>query len=269
MLTTIIAIRPVPRRRSGRHSDQSFSQPKAAEATVAVIAATTTVTFVPPIEIVPGNESTKKATSAPKVISSPCAKFVRPVVPKIIERPRAAMASSSANTMPPTRSCRPCTPLLVAPALWSPIGKVTKTSASRFSVRSRETCFGLRSAVPSGSVSVSILTVNVLPRLSIEVPGSGMSKTPVSSLSAVPTSFSDSSSTEIATPGTALGVFPRWSSRQPVMWMVSSFLAGGRVQVSESAVGVLDGRRCRGGGWHGRQYGDDGCEHRHHQGGNA
>ena len=67
-----------------------------------MIAATTTVTFVPPMWIVPGSESTKKATSAPNVISSPCAKFVSPVVPKIIERPRAAMASSSENTMPPT-----------------------------------------------------------------------------------------------------------------------------------------------------------------------
>ena len=223
-----MAIRPVPRRRSGRHSPQSLSQPKAAEAIAAVIAATATVTLVPPMEIVPGSESTKKATSAPNVISSPCAKFVSPVVPKIIERPRAAMASRSEKTRPPTMSCKACTPVLAPPSLVLPIGKVTKTSASRFSVRSSATCFGLRSAVPSGSVSVSILTVNVLPRLSIEAPGSGMSKMPVSSLSAVPTTLPDSSSTLIVTPGTALAGVLRWSSRQPVMWMVSSFLGGGR-----------------------------------------
>ena len=162
------------------------------------------------------------------MISSPWEKFVNPVVPKIIESPSAAMASSSENTRPPTRSCRACTPLLVEPLLSLPIGKATKTSESRFSVLSSETCFGLRSAVPLGSVSVSILTVNVLPRLSIDFPGSGMSKMPVSSLLPVPTTLLESSSTLMVTSGTGLAGFERWSSRQPVKWMVSSLRGGGR-----------------------------------------
>ncbi len=58
MLTTMAATRPVPRRRSGRHRAQSFSQPKPAEAIVATIAATASVMFVLPIVIVPGSEST-------------------------------------------------------------------------------------------------------------------------------------------------------------------------------------------------------------------
>ena len=47
MLTTIIAIRPVPRRRSGRHRALSLSQPKPADAIVATTIATATVTLVP------------------------------------------------------------------------------------------------------------------------------------------------------------------------------------------------------------------------------
>ena len=58
MLTTMAATSPVPRRRSGRHRAASLSQPKPAEAIAATIAATASVTFVPPIEIVPGSEST-------------------------------------------------------------------------------------------------------------------------------------------------------------------------------------------------------------------
>ncbi len=58
MLTTIIATRPVPRCRSGRHRTRSLSHPKPAEAIVATMIATAIVTLVPPIVIVPGSAST-------------------------------------------------------------------------------------------------------------------------------------------------------------------------------------------------------------------
>ena len=106
MLTTIMATRPVPRLRNGRQRPRSFSQPKTPDAMIAKMIATASVTLTPPIEIDPGRASTAKAARAPKVTSSPWAKLVSPVVPKIIERPRAAMASSSAKTSPPTASCR-------------------------------------------------------------------------------------------------------------------------------------------------------------------
>ena len=117
-----------------------------------------------------------------------------------------------------------------------PIGKVTKTSESRFSVRFSATCLGLRSAVPSGSELFTILTVNVLPRLSMDLPGSAMSKTPDSSLVPLPTTLPDSSSTLILTPGTALAGVLRWSSRQPWMWMVSSLRGSGFTHVCAAAV---------------------------------
>ncbi len=58
MLTTIIATRPVPRCRSGRHRARSLSQPKPADAMAATMMETAIVTLVPPIVIVPGSAST-------------------------------------------------------------------------------------------------------------------------------------------------------------------------------------------------------------------
>ena len=160
------------------------------------------------------------------MISSPWAKLVRPVVPKIIDRPSAAIASSSEKTIPPTNSWSAWTPRPVSTAAL-PIGKVTKTSASSLGVTLSATCLGLRSAAPLGNEALSIFTVKVLPRLSIEAPGSAMSNTPVLSLAPLPTTLPVSSSRLILMPGTAAGGFVRRSLRQPWMWMVSSFLWAG------------------------------------------
>ena len=104
MVTIIIATRPVPRFRSGAQRPQSCTYPKTPETRNATMMATITVMLTPPMEIVPGMRSMPRATRAPKVMSSPCAKLVRPVVPKISDRPNAAIASSSENVIPPTRS---------------------------------------------------------------------------------------------------------------------------------------------------------------------
>ena len=189
------------------------------------------VTFVPPIVIVPGSESTQKATSAPKVISSPCAKFVRPVVPKIIDRPSAAIASSSENTMPPTSSCSACTPCRSRRRLVAD-REGDEDVGLEVDVRFSETCFGFRSAVPSGSVSVSILTVKVLPRMSIGSPGSAMSNDAGLVALGLADLLSDSSSTEIATPGTAWGFSALVEQAAGDVDGVVVPSAGGRVQVS-------------------------------------
>ena len=130
MLTIIAAIRPVPRRRSGFHRILSWNQPKAIEAITATRTAVTIVTLAPPIVRSPESRSMPNATIAPKVISSPWAKFVSPVVPKIIDRPSEAIASTREKTRPPTASWRPWVILPEAPPVSSPIGKVTKMSAS-------------------------------------------------------------------------------------------------------------------------------------------
>ena len=82
--TIIIAMSPVPRLRSGRHSPESCSQPKATPSTTAITAANANGQWNTVLNV--------KAISAPKVTSSPCAKLVSPVVPKIIDSPSAAIA---------------------------------------------------------------------------------------------------------------------------------------------------------------------------------
>ena len=84
--------------------------------------------LVPPIVTSPGSWSNAKAMMAPNVISSPCAKFVSPVVPKIIESPSAAIASSAEKTRPPTVSWSAWVSLPEEPARGSPIGKETAWS---------------------------------------------------------------------------------------------------------------------------------------------
>src|SRR5690349_3037963 len=58
MLTTIIATRPVPRWRRGRHRARSLSQPNPADAMAATMMDTAIVTLVPAMVIVPGSAST-------------------------------------------------------------------------------------------------------------------------------------------------------------------------------------------------------------------
>jgi hypothetical protein len=90
------------------------------------------------------------------VISSPWEKFVSPVVPKIIDRPSAAIASRTENTIPPTVSCRASAAKPVPPGPAAPIGNVTDWSLSMLMVMVRLRTSG---SVSSGSVDSSILTV--------------------------------------------------------------------------------------------------------------
>ena len=102
-----------------------------------------------------------------------------------------------------------------------------------------EVFFSSTSEVPSGRVSVSILIVKLLPRLSTDVPGRVTSKTPCASLVPSPTTSPDSSSTVTSTSGTGDGGLSRLSVRQPIMWMESPSLGGGFAQVSPSASGAI------------------------------
>ena len=235
----IIAIRPVLRLRNGLHRPLSWTQPKNPETTNAATTAAITVMFHPPMWIVPGSRSTASATIAPNVTSSPWAKLVSPVVPKISDSPSAASASSSENVMPPTASWRNWVTLPAPAAVSSPIGNVTKMSASVVILLVRDVFFSSTREVPSGRVLVSILIVKLLPRLSTDVPGRVTSKTPCSSLVSSPTTFPDSSSTFTSTSATGDGGLSRLSVRQPIMWIESPLLGGGLVQVW---IGSGDGR---------------------------
>jgi hypothetical protein len=159
---------------------------------------------------------------APNVMSSPWAKFVRPVVPKIIESPRAAIASSEANTRPPTVSWSAWVSLPEDPASGSPIGKETAWSDVVVNRMFSSTWSGLRRPAPSGSVDSSILTVNVLPSAEAGSPGISTSNAPVSSVSSSPTTWPAESTTVTWTPGTGSGGVSRRSRRHPLMEIVSS-----------------------------------------------
>ena len=257
MLTIIMAITPVPRPRSGRQSAASFSQPNTADAANATITARTTVMSVPPIRTSPGSWSNAKAMIAPNVISSPCAKFVRPVVPKIIESPRAANASSEANTRPPTVSWRAWVNLPEEPASGSPIGKETAWSDVVVNRMFSSTWSGSRSAAPSGRVDSSIWTVKVFPSAEAGSPGMGMSNAPVSSVSSSPTTSPASSSTVTATPETGVGGVSRRSRRHPLIEIV--------VFVVFVLTPLAGGRRGRGRGL-GRDGGDEAGEEHESQG---
>ena len=114
--------------------------------------------------------------------------------------------------------------LPVSTAGSSPIGNVTKTVVLEVDLRVSDAASGSRSAVPSGSVSVSILIVKVLPRMSIVVPGSvDVEDARLVAGVASPTTLPGSSSTVMVDAGDRrLSAPPRWSRRQPRTWMVSS-----------------------------------------------
>ena len=211
----IIATRPVPRLRNGLHMPLSWTQPKSPEITNAAITAVMNVMFTPPIRTSPGSRSTASAARAPNVTSSPWAKLVRPVVPKISESPSAARASNREKVMPPTVSCKTWVALPAPAALSSPIGNVNEMSASVVIRVVSDVFFSSTSDVLSGRVSVLILIVKLLPRLSTAVPGRATSKTPWALLVPSTTTSPDSSSTATFTSATGAGGFFRLSVRQP------------------------------------------------------
>ncbi len=92
--TTSCAIRPVRRRRSGLQTSVLLSQPMTTPTMIARIVAG--------IRWMPNLTLKTQAATAPSVTNSPCAKFVRPVVPKIRLRPTPAMAMIRPNRKPST-----------------------------------------------------------------------------------------------------------------------------------------------------------------------
>ena len=97
------------------------------------------------------------AAIAPMVTSSPCAKLVRPVVPKISESPTAAIAMSRPKRSPSTNSCTQRTVPPPAPVLPSLSAMITPwlRPASTVTVR----VFSPVSTTPSGRPSSSMVTV--------------------------------------------------------------------------------------------------------------
>ncbi len=96
-----------------------------------------------------------QAAIAPKVTISPWEKLVRPVVPKISERPMAPMAMTRPNLIPSTSSwanfSRPVTSCLSL----SPRGKSSGRLWPGRRVNSRVARSGLRRSTPLGSESTS------------------------------------------------------------------------------------------------------------------
>src|SRR6266508_6969895 len=96
--TTMSAIVPVRRRRSGRHSPRSSPPPSNPPATTPTAPANNRGAPGPS----PPLALTYQAINAPNVTSSPCAKLMSPVVPNTSDRPTAASATISPNLIPPT-----------------------------------------------------------------------------------------------------------------------------------------------------------------------
>ena len=92
-------IRPVPRERSGRHMPSSRPAPTSAPTATATSAAGISPHPGPAVAAL-----RKNAVIAPMVTSSPCAKLIRFVVPKISESPMAVIAMIAPNLMPATVS---------------------------------------------------------------------------------------------------------------------------------------------------------------------
>ena len=148
--TIIIAIKPVPRLRRGRQSPRSCTHPNSAD---------TTTASTP--ERITGRPKPRLATyviTAPKVISSPCAKLVRPVVPKISERPRAASATIRPNLTPDVRAVTRRSAKGTATTSSTPIGKSPGFGPSNLTWIVIEASSGSLSSVPSGKVSWSSTT---------------------------------------------------------------------------------------------------------------
>ncbi len=182
MLTTSMAVRPVPRRRSGRQSPRSRTPPARPPTATAISVAT--------MRFSPSPTLNAYASRAPPVMSSPWAKFVRPVVPKISDRPTAAMASTRPNCRPPTSSCGARSNRLGGAARAAPNWKTAGAGLPSRTVTVRSPT---RTSTPSGSVSSSIRAVYS------PAPGTGTTKRPVASLSSRATSV-PSFSTTTATP---------------------------------------------------------------------
>ena len=126
--TIIAAIRPVPRRRSGFHSQASLAQPTPAQSTRAIAAAGKNCS--------PSKSGrngrfpvlSHQVSIAPIVTSSPWAKLVSPVVPKMRERPTAASARIRPNRRPSAVSCAACDHLLCTLRVLLPSAKSTGLS---------------------------------------------------------------------------------------------------------------------------------------------
>src|SRR5262245_17043274 len=121
------------------------------------------------------------------------------------------------------------------------MGNAKTRLPSRLIVRVFDTCLGLVSTESFGSVDSSILTVTVVPRLSMELPGSGMMKVPSLPDVASPSTFPLSSTTVILTPETRVHGSVRVSLSCPTIWMTPSCfsnVAGGHELLGAASAGA-------------------------------
>ncbi len=97
--------------------------------------------------------------TAPSVTISPWAKFVRPVVPKISDRPTAARASSRPKLRPATsRLSRFCQKFCSSTTMPLPKAKITERFEVWLKVTLRGFSWPSASLMPFGSVDSSSLT---------------------------------------------------------------------------------------------------------------
>eukprot|EP01136_Pigoraptor_vietnamica_P041006 Opistho-1_new@13467 len=189
----------MPRRRSGRKTPSSNEAPNRPAATIAPNVAMTSGSPRPPLL-----ELRYHAAIAPKVISSPWAKFVRPVVPKINDSPTAASAITRPNRMPlasrlATRSTSEVAEVRVAPS--GPSRKMTDRSPVGCTRGVASVLDPSSKLTPSGRESSSRVT-SYWP-----APGTSTATNPSASDSAVPTS-SPSRLTIITTPSSGSSSSP-------------------------------------------------------------
>ncbi len=157
--TIMAAISPVPRRRSGAQSQASFAQPNNPQRTKAIAAAGKNCR--PPKSGRNGRLPVliHQVSSAPRVTSSPWAKLVSPVVPKISDSPTAASAMINPNRKPSAISWAAWLHLLSTTRVLLPSGNSTGLS---WSTRTGTFSDFLLSSVrftPFGRALVSMLTV--------------------------------------------------------------------------------------------------------------
>jgi hypothetical protein len=197
MDTTIMATSPIPWRRSGRQRPRSSSAPAAKPMAMA--------STVAGMSWRPARTFRYQATTAPKVTSSPWAKLVSPVVPKMSDSPMAVMAITRPNLMPSTDSWRKRSTSVVTSRSRAPRSK--RTVRFWFGVTRNDTWSrSSASETSSGRVSVSSVTVYW------PGPGSGTSHRPSSS--EVTRSTSSPAPSATTTSASATGS-SSWRSRVP------------------------------------------------------
>ena len=133
---------------------------------------------------------------APSVTSSPWAKLINPVSPKMSDSPIAHIAMIRPNLTPFSTAWASFSPTVGPPPTGSPSAKISGRERPAVTVTSSVSRSGSRKEMPSGSVVVSIVARYV------PGPGRSICQRPSLPLTASPIAPPAASTTEMRTPST-------------------------------------------------------------------